>query len=185
MTPERFARGMTFADYVKFTGSPEKVINLFSFVAEEVREILASLGARSLLEIIGRTDLLTQVNRGGQLVDDLDLNPILVRADTGGGAAYCTLEGRNEVPETLDAQMIKDARRALDVRLPMSGFQFEERRPVELPDRGTRLTGDVHPQPAVFVVRHDKSTVAQRHGSRGVTSPVMKLDARRRAGIRS
>ncbi|HEY7608318.1 MAG TPA: glutamate synthase large subunit [Alphaproteobacteria bacterium] len=98
----------------KFTGSPEKVINLFSFVAEEVREILASLGARSLAEIIGRTDLLTQVDRGGQLLDDLDLNPILVRADTGGGAPFCTLEGRNEVPETLDAQMIKDAKRALE-----------------------------------------------------------------------
>ncbi len=97
----------------KFTGSPEKVINLFSFVAEEVREILASLGARSLQEIVGRTDLLTQVNRGGQLLDDLDLNPILVRADTGGGPPHCTLEGRNEVAETLDAQMIKAARRAL------------------------------------------------------------------------
>src|SRR5690606_37969178 len=39
----------------KFTGTPEKVVNLFSFVAEEVREILAALGARSLNEIIGRT----------------------------------------------------------------------------------------------------------------------------------
>ena len=38
----------------KFTGTPEKVINLFSFVAEEVREILAGLGFRSLQEIVGR-----------------------------------------------------------------------------------------------------------------------------------
>ncbi len=98
----------------KFTGSPEKVINLFSFVAEEVREILASLGARSLQEIVGRTDLLTQIDRGGQLLDDLDLNPLLVRADTGGGPPHCTLEGRNEVQDTLDAQMIKDAKRALE-----------------------------------------------------------------------
>ena len=42
----------------KFTGTPEKVVNLFSFMAEEVREILAELGARSLDEVIGRTDLL-------------------------------------------------------------------------------------------------------------------------------
>src|SRR3546814_6020317 len=41
----------------KFTGSPEKVVNLFSFIAEEVREILASLGVRTIDEIIGRTDL--------------------------------------------------------------------------------------------------------------------------------
>ncbi|TCZ59862.1 glutamate synthase large subunit [Roseicella aquatilis] len=93
----------------KFNGSPEKVINLFSFVAEEVREILASLGFRKLTDIIGRTDLLKQVSRGSEDLDDLDLNPLLVQADAGGHASYCTLEGRNEVPETLDADMIRDA----------------------------------------------------------------------------
>ena len=98
----------------KFTGTPEKVVNLFSFVAEEVREILAGLGVRSLAEVIGRTDLLAQVNRGAEHLDDLDLNPLLVRADTGGTPAYCTMEGRNEVPETLDAQMIGDAKALFD-----------------------------------------------------------------------
>ncbi|HLN24657.1 MAG TPA: glutamate synthase-related protein, partial [Patescibacteria group bacterium] len=98
----------------KFTGTPEKVVNLFSFVAEEIREILASLGVRTLNEIIGRTDLLQQVSRGSAHLDDLDLNPILAQADSGGFPRYCTLEGRNEVPETLDAQMILDARPALE-----------------------------------------------------------------------
>ena len=93
----------------KFTGTPEKVVNLFSFIAEEVREILASLGARSLNEVIGRTDLLAQVSRGAAHLDDLDLNPILAQADPGDEPVFCTLEGRNEVPETLDAQMIEDA----------------------------------------------------------------------------
>ncbi|MDD2705800.1 MAG: glutamate synthase-related protein, partial [Acidocella sp.] len=93
----------------KFEGTPEKVINLFSFVAEEVREILASLGFKSVREIIGRTDLLHQVSRGADYLDDLDLNPILAQADPGPHARYCTREGRNEVPETLDAQMIADA----------------------------------------------------------------------------
>ena len=93
----------------KFNGSPEKVINLFSFIAEEVREILSELGVKSLDEIIGRTDLLTQVSRGGAHLDDLDLNPILAQADSGEHARYCTLDGRNEVPDTLDAQMLEDA----------------------------------------------------------------------------
>ena len=93
----------------KFEGSPEKVINLFSFVAEEVREILASLGFKSLKDIIGRADLLHQVSRGADYLDDLDLNPILAQADPGPHARYCTRVGRNEVPETLDAQMIADA----------------------------------------------------------------------------
>jgi glutamate synthase (NADPH/NADH) large chain len=93
----------------KFNGSPEKVINLFSFVAEEVREILAGLGFRRLEEVIGQTHLLRQVSRGSADLDDLDLNPLLVKADAGANTPYCTLEGRNEVPETLDADMIRDA----------------------------------------------------------------------------
>ncbi|HEX7967287.1 MAG TPA: glutamate synthase large subunit [Stellaceae bacterium] len=99
----------------KFAGTPEKVVNLFSFVAEEVREILASLGAKSLNEVIGRTDLLAQVNRGSPHLDDLDLNPILAQADPGEYPRYCTLEGRNEVPDTVDAQMIKDAKALFEV----------------------------------------------------------------------
>ncbi len=100
----------------KFAGTPEKVVNLFSFVAEEVREILSTLGVRSLTEVIGRTDLLHQVSRGSAHLDDLDLNPILVQADSGGFPRYCALgeNERNEVPETLDAQMIQDARPALE-----------------------------------------------------------------------
>jgi glutamate synthase (NADPH/NADH) large chain len=93
----------------KFEGTPEKVINLFSFIAEDVRHILASLGFKKLRDVIGRTDLLHQVSRGADILDDLDLNPILAQADPGGHARYCTRVGRNEVPETLDAQMIADA----------------------------------------------------------------------------
>ncbi len=93
----------------KYDGSPEKVINLFSFIAEDVRGILASLGVRRLTDVIGRTDMLRQVSRGSDLLDDLDLNPLLAQADPGQHARYCTLEGRNEVPDTLDAQMIADA----------------------------------------------------------------------------
>ncbi len=91
-----------------FTGTPEKVVNLFTFIAEEVREILASLGLRSVDEAIGRTDLLKQVSRGSADLDDLDLNPILAQVDSIH-PRHCTIAGRNEVPDTLDAQMVKDA----------------------------------------------------------------------------
>jgi glutamate synthase (NADPH/NADH) large chain len=97
----------------KFVGTPEKVVNLMSFIAEETREILSSLGARSIEEIIGRTDLLTQVSRGSEHLDDLDLNPLLAQADPGGLPRYRETEERNEVPETLDAEMIEDAAPAL------------------------------------------------------------------------
>ncbi|MDX2222162.1 MAG: glutamate synthase large subunit [Rhodospirillaceae bacterium] len=98
----------------KFTGTPEKVVNLFSFIAEEVRDVLAELGFTSLNQVIGRTDLLQQVNRGAAHLDDLDLNPLLVRPDSGGLPMHNTVKGRNEVPETLDAQMIADARPLLE-----------------------------------------------------------------------
>jgi glutamate synthase (NADPH/NADH) large chain len=98
----------------KFTGSPEKVINLFTFIAEEVREILGSLGFRALQDVIGRTDLLEQVSRGAEHLDDLDLNPLLVRADPGLNKPYSTIEGRNEVPDTLDAQIVRDASALLE-----------------------------------------------------------------------
>ncbi len=93
----------------RFTGNADKVVNLFTFLAQEIREILASLGVRSLDEIIGRVDLLAQVSRGADHLDDLDLNPMLVRADGGRQLAYNRGKGRNEVPDTLDAQILADA----------------------------------------------------------------------------
>ena len=98
----------------KFTGTVDKVINLVSFVAEEVREILASLGARSIDEIIGRSDLLRQVNRGGDDIVDLDLNTLLSQADPGPHQRFSTRGYRNEVPDTLDKQMLEDATSALE-----------------------------------------------------------------------
>ncbi|WP_339347775.1 glutamate synthase large subunit [uncultured Sphingomonas sp.] len=94
----------------KFVGTPEKVINLMTFIAEEVRDILARLGVRSLDEIIGRTELLRQVSRGAEHLDDLDLNPILAKVDaTDAERRFSLSTFRNEVPDSLDAQIIKDA----------------------------------------------------------------------------
>lgn len=101
-----------------FTGTPEKVVNLFSFIAEETREVLASMGLRSLHEAVGRTDLLRQVSRGDAHLDDLDLNPLLVRV--GEGEARCTEAPYNAVPDTLDARIVEDAARFLEGREKMS-----------------------------------------------------------------
>ncbi len=98
----------------KFEGSVDKVINLLTFIAEDVREILAKLGAKSLNEIIGRVDLLRQVSRGSADLDSLDLSAILAKPDESEYPRYCTIKGRNEVRETLDAQMIEDAKFALE-----------------------------------------------------------------------
>ncbi|MEL6584840.1 MAG: glutamate synthase large subunit [Pseudomonadota bacterium] len=93
----------------KFTGNADKVVNLITFYAQEVREVLASIGARSLDEVIGRTDLLAQVSRGSAHLDDLDLNPMLVTVDEGEKIELNRGGPRNEVPDTLDAQIVGDA----------------------------------------------------------------------------
>jgi glutamate synthase (NADPH/NADH) large chain len=104
----------------KFVGTPEKVINLMSFIAEEVREILARLGVRSLDEVIGRTELLRQVSRGAEHLDDLDLNPILAKVDAPDDERRFNISSfRNEVPDSLDAQMIRDAKAVFERREKM------------------------------------------------------------------
>jgi len=98
----------------KFTGTPEKVVNFFTFIATEVREILASLGYKSINEIIGRTDLLTQVNKGSPNLDDLDLNPLLVQADPGENLRYCKDKLINKVPDTLDEKIWSDIKNKIN-----------------------------------------------------------------------
>jgi len=98
----------------KFTGTADKVVNLITFYAQEVRELLASIGARSLDDVIGRADLLTQVSRGAAHLDDLDLNPMLITVDGADQIVYDRYKPRNAVPDTLDAQIVKDAHRFLE-----------------------------------------------------------------------
>ena len=94
----------------KFGGTPEKVINLFSFVAEEVREILASLGYSSLKDIIGKTELLYQAHHGSSDLDNLDLNPIITKIENDTPLNFHLEKKRNEVPPTLDDQFQKDGK---------------------------------------------------------------------------
>ena len=98
----------------KFTGTPEKVVNLFSFIAEEVREILAEIGFKNLNEIIGRSDLLKQVSRGTSNLDDLDLSPLLVQADPGENKRHSSPNLINKVPDTLDEKIYKDIKAFID-----------------------------------------------------------------------
>ncbi len=93
----------------KFTGTADKVVNLITFYAQEVREILASLGMRSMDEVIGRADMLAQVSRGSSHLDDLDLNPLLISVDDADKIIYNRDKDRQSVPDTLDADILKDA----------------------------------------------------------------------------
>jgi len=110
----------------KFTGTPEKVVNLFNFIALEVREILANLGFKSLNDIVGRTDLLKQISRGTSNLDDLDLSPLLVQADPGTNKRYCSPNLINEVPATLDEEIYKKIQNSFEKENTIVGdFKIE------------------------------------------------------------
>ncbi|MBM3685201.1 MAG: glutamate synthase large subunit, partial [Actinobacteria bacterium] len=105
----------------RFTGRPEFVETFFEFIAEEVRELLASLGLRSIEEAVGRVDLLD--------VDDavrhwktegIDLTPILALPDVADTAArYCTTTQDHGLDRALDRTLIDMASAALEGREPV------------------------------------------------------------------
>ena len=94
----------------RYAGRPEHVERFMLFVAQQVRELLASLGARSFDEIVGRTDLLTPrdvtLPRGVRL----DLSTLLVEADPSGTKARRSQQRRNDRPggEPLDDRLYGD-----------------------------------------------------------------------------
>ena len=124
----------------KFSGKPEYVINYLRFVAQETREILASLGLRSLDEAVGRADLLS-VNRAIDFykAQHLDFSSILHAAEGDG----CRFDPSFE-KEPLDNY---DRRRLLpDLKgLLEKGEKTELFRDVRNVDRtvGTELSGEL------------------------------------------
>ncbi|MDZ7800704.1 MAG: glutamate synthase-related protein [Trueperaceae bacterium] len=99
----------------RYTGRPEHVIAFMRFVAQQVRQLLASLGARSLDEVVGRVDLLepkeVRLPRGGTL----DLAPLLRDPDPAGRRARRSEGGRNDRPDAdpLDERVRDDVLRDL------------------------------------------------------------------------
>ena len=94
----------------RFSGTPEFVINFFEFIAEQVRELLASLGLRSLDEAIGRVDLLnTDRAVSHWKTDGLDLAPILQRESFDRHAR----DQLHELDEHFDRALVGKATSAL------------------------------------------------------------------------
>lgn len=116
----------------KFTGTAEQVTILFHHVAEEIRRHLASVGARSIDEIVGRADLLRPADRTHPL--SADLASLLVRAQDRGGH-----RGYNPVPESdLSRRIVADAQPGI-----VRGETVELSYPIRNVDRtvGARLSG--------------------------------------------
>jgi len=145
----------------KFKGTPEQVISYFTLIAEEVREILAALGVRSVDEIIGRNDLLERIERPDvPRAQMLDLS-VLLAGQRGSGAAGQPLRRtveRNDRPGlvSLDDEILGDLEPYLDCGLPFSGnYQIRNHHLTV----GARVAG----------------AIAERHGDRGLAPGSVRL----------
>ena len=100
----------------KFSGKPEFVSNFFEFIAEEVREHLATLGFRTLAEAIGHVEVLdtTRAERHWK-AHGLNLRPILHKPDLPEGAVlHNTTVQDHGIAEALDQELIRICRPALE-----------------------------------------------------------------------
>jgi glutamate synthase (NADPH/NADH) large chain len=109
----------------RFTGKKEHLVNYFTFLAEEVREIMASLGIRSFKDLIGRTDLLRQRASGKPKSAAVDLSRILEKAAgpahiPGGNAVYCTQDQVHKIDAVLDRRLIGKCMPAIEGKTPVS-----------------------------------------------------------------
>ncbi len=100
----------------RFTGKAEFVVNFFEFIAQEVREYLASLGLRSIEEAIGRMDLLeTSAAIEHWKASSLDLSPILAEpAEVVGTPVRCLKTQDHALERHIDRRIIEQAGAALE-----------------------------------------------------------------------
>jgi glutamate synthase (NADPH/NADH) large chain len=139
-----------------FTGLPEMAMNFFRFIAEDVRAHLARLGARSLDELIGRSEKLVQVEGTTPEQRRLDLGALLSEGALGVDTDYACTMPRNPLrdPAALAVRIAEDTVTAV---ARGEGGRFRYR--IANIDRaiGARLSGDV----------------ARRWGDAGMATPVV------------
>jgi glutamate synthase domain-containing protein 2/glutamate synthase domain-containing protein 1/glutamate synthase domain-containing protein 3 len=156
----------------RFKGTPEHVVNFFFFVAEEVREILASLGLRTLDEAIGRVDLLGS----REAIDHwkargVDLSHVLQPVELPEGAPRRRVEAPPAVLEdALDWQLVEEARPLLERHgvSPADGDQV--RIALEIRNRNRCVGGIL------------SSHIARAHGAEGLPADSIIVDFEGSAG---
>jgi glutamate synthase (NADPH/NADH) large chain len=106
----------------KFEGKPEHVVNFMTFVAEELREIMAELGFRTVDEMVGRVDVLDVRDVSDHWkARGVDLSQILHKPDVPDTVAIrCVGPQNHGLDKALDNEIIARARPALERREPVS-----------------------------------------------------------------
>jgi glutamate synthase (NADPH/NADH) large chain len=100
----------------RFTGNPDHVVNFFRFLVQELREIMAELGFRTVNEMIGQTDCLEiRDNINHWKYSKLDLSPILYKEPGGAYAGLYKMEEQDHgIANVLDWKLLEAARPAID-----------------------------------------------------------------------
>lgn len=125
----------------KFSGKSDYLINFFTFLAEEVREHLASLGFTKLDDIVGRTDLLkSKSSLQNPRFEKLDLNRILYYPEKNKNSLKHNKLQDHKIDKVLDRELINTCRNAIDQSMPVS-----LKRTIQNTDRavGAMLSGEV------------------------------------------
>ncbi|MEQ8601319.1 MAG: glutamate synthase large subunit [Devosia sp.] len=124
----------------RFKGTPEHVINYFFFVAEELRGLMAALGARTLDDLIGRSDLLDQRRAEDHWKSEgIDLSKVFYKPEPlGGDSLYHTETQNHHLEAVLDRKLVELAAPALD-----NGTPVQIELPIRSRDRsaGAMLSG--------------------------------------------
>lgn len=148
----------------KFKGKPEDLINCLTFMAEEVREIMAQLGIKTMDELIGRVDLLEVKELKKDKLKGLDLSPILYRPELPSRikGKYVMCE-KNKTTDILDKELIEISRNALEKGVKVSGnFKVKN----TLRAVGTMLSGKI----------------AKSYGDKGLPEDTITLNFKGSAG---
>ncbi|XP_039120689.1 LOW QUALITY PROTEIN: glutamate synthase 1 [NADH], chloroplastic [Dioscorea cayenensis subsp. rotundata] len=108
----------------KFAGEPEHVINFFFMLAEELREIMAQLGIRTVNEMVGRSDMLEvdeEVIKSNEKLENIDLTLLLRPAATirPDAAQHCIQKQDHGLDMALDQMLISASSAALERALPV------------------------------------------------------------------
>ncbi len=98
-----------------FTGDPDHVVNLFHFLAEDLRENMAALGFRTVDEMIGQSDILkVREERGHWKLHTLDLSPIIAKVPTVPEVGlYKQMDQDHAINDVLDWKLLENAHLAL------------------------------------------------------------------------
>jgi glutamate synthase domain-containing protein 2/glutamate synthase domain-containing protein 1/glutamate synthase domain-containing protein 3 len=117
----------------KFEGKPEHVVHFMMFIAEELREIMAELGFKTVDEMVGRVDMLEPREAIEHWkAKGIDLTPVLHKPDMPAEVAIHCVEAQDHgLDKALDNQLLELARPALERREPVQ---------IELPIRNVNRT---------------------------------------------